>query len=897
SVPAGQSFNLSISTNDNALFIQSTGGAASFTDTPTSELTQVSLDSYQALFVDASTGVDIDLYGRVQGGTGVLAVNRANGPIDITINDNGTAGPEAHGSISYGIFAQQIADGGISITTEAGTEVLGSSRGISAQSGGENTIKTHGNVEGTGDGFVSAIYVVNGTINVTTYGLVKAQATNGRGIQTQTSDGDTNITTHGEVDSGNFGINASASDGGGKITVNIEAGSRVTGATRGIRIANYVDSRVPAEINVAAGSSVTSDGIAFYVVNGPIHLNVAGVIDGDNAAVQLDDSSNFDSRVELHPTASITGNVVASPGSGPGEDTLAFGGTGNGEFDLTRIATPAMPAQQFQNFDKFEVASGTWNLIGETTVPFAVVGGTLEGTATFGGLTVTGGTLAPGNSIGTMIVNGALALGGGAVFEVEVDAAGNNDKVIVNGTVNLTGATLKVIAANGNYNPKTDYTIIDNNGTDAVVGTFGSVSTNLAFLTPEVNYAAGDGNDVVLTLLRNTTLFPDVAQTKNQKAVAGALSRFPTDNPLYLAILEQTAAGARQAFDALSGELHATVAGTLVDDSRYAREAVLGRMMQASHVNGALGSNGPQVASHNDGAMRLGGKFVGEEVAAASVRQPLAFWTEGYGAWGTFDGDGNAATADRNLGGFISGIDADVWNGWRVGLATGASFSDVSVDQRYSGANTQTYHLGGYVNGDVSGFALRGGGLWAWTEVETSRAVVFPGFYERQKADYDADTGQLFGEVAYPTQVAGIELEPFGGFAYVSVETGGFREKGGAQASLRTGGFDQDVGYTTVGLRAAHRMMWGAMAVTPHVEAAWLHAFDDVTPGASLAFATTGIGFAIDGVPLAEDSAILDAGLDFAVSERLTAGVSYTGQWADSISDNGVKGRLTWLFN
>nr|WP_141702128.1 autotransporter domain-containing protein [Methyloceanibacter stevinii] len=76
-----------------------------------------------------------------------------------------------------------------------------------------------------------------------------------------------------------------------------------------------------------------------------------------------------------------------------------------------------------------------------------------------------------------------------------------------------------------------------------------------------------------------------------------------------------------------------------------------------------------------------------------------------------------------------------------------------------------------------------------------------------------------------------------------------------------------------------------------------VHAFNDVTPDASLAFATTGIGFAIDGVPLAEDSAILDAGLDFAISERLTAGVSYTGQWANSVSDNGVKGRLTWLFN
>ena len=36
--------------------------------------------------------------------------------------------------------------------------------------------------------------------------------------------------------------------------------------------------------------------------------------------------------------------------------------------------------------------------------------------------------------------------------------------------------------------------------------------------------------------------------------------------------------------------------------------------------------------------------------------------------------------------------------------------------------------------------------------------------------------------------------------------------------------------------------------------AAWQHAFEDVTPGAALAFASTGIGFDITGAPLAEDS-------------------------------------------
>jgi uncharacterized protein with beta-barrel porin domain len=66
--------------------------------------------------------------------------------------------------------------------------------------------------------------------------------------------------------------------------------------------------------------------------------------------------------------------------------------------------------------------------------------------------------------------------------------------------------------------------------------------------------------------------------------------------------------------------------------------------------------------------------------------------------------------------------------------------------------------------------------------------------------------------------------------------------------------------------------------VVPHVSAAWQQAFDDVTPEAALAFASTGVGFTVTGVPPAEDSALIDAGLDFALGPGMTRGASYPGQ-------------------
>jgi len=689
------------------------------------------------------------------------------------------------------------------------------------------------------------------------------------------------------------------------------------------------------------GSGITNPTSVEFINNNGVQALLVGGLKSTAAApspVAVADSDAIGFLSDFRPFGQGMPNVLAYDISyNPIADVLAVGGVGRGVwtlFDVTSYFPQAtslqfglagndsIPSAQFltdgmsldgtpfvRGLNKYAegilTIAGDASYTGDTTIlggTLAVhgsitskvivnAGATLSGTGTIAALLNNGGVIAPGPAIGTLSVAGDAAFGPG-VYQVEVNPHGNGDQMIVGGAVNLSGAILRVLAQNGDYSPSVQYVVIDKTSGGPVAGTFEQVTANSIFLTPTVAYDGGTGNDVVLTL--NAVPFSSVATTPNQRAVATALDQ-GVFGALAQSIFFQTEEGAQQAFNALSGEIHATVAGTLADDSRYVREAMLGRMMQATYSDGAgeiasLAAAGPQVASLDGQAMTLG--YDGKSLIAP---EPLAFWTRAFGAWGDFDTDGNAASADRSLGGFVSGMDAQVSGSWRVGLATGASFSTVNVDARYSSSDIETYHLGGYIGGMAGAFALRGGGAWAWNDIDTSRAVVFPGFYERQKASYDADTGQLFGEVAYPTRMGGMALEPFAGLAYVSIDTEKFRERGGVLASLR-GDTDQDVGYSTVGLRAARTVHWGTILVTPHISAAWQHAFDDVTPDAALAFASTGIGFSIAGVPLAEDSVLLDTGLDFAIGARTTAGVSYSGQFGDDVTDNAVKGRFTWLF-
>src|SRR5262249_55724637 len=118
---------------------------------------------------------------------------------------------------------------------------------------------------------------------------------------------------------------------------------------------------------------------------------------------------------------------------------------------------------------------------------------------------------------------------------------------------------------------QTRYTILTASG--GVDGQVTDVTSNLAFLTPLLSY---DPNNVFLTLIRNDITFASVAQTPNQRAVAAALDSSPPLKTLVRAGANMYPAVTLQAFDALSGEVHGSVQTTIIEDSRYIRQACWG---------------------------------------------------------------------------------------------------------------------------------------------------------------------------------------------------------------------------------------------------------------------------------------------------------------------------------
>ena len=494
-------------------------------------------------------------------------------------------------------------------------------------------------------------------------------------------------------------------------------------------------------------------------------------------------------------------------------------------------------------------------------------GARLQGTGTVGSTTVSG-TIAPGNSIGTLHVAGDIQFDPDSIYEVEANEDGETDSIVATGEARLLGGTVRVLAGSGTYAPETTYTILSADG--GILGEgFDGVTSNLAFLDPTLSQ---DLNNVYLALTRNNIDFAAVGVSPNQRATGGGAESLGSGNPVYDALLDLSEEQARYAYDQLSGEIHASARTAFIEDSRFVRDAALGRLRLAQ---------GEPAAADDD------------PQAAAADR--FAFWARGFGASGHVEGDGNAARLDRSIGGFLAGVDGPIdASALRLGLVAGYSHTELDVRDRASSGSSDSYHLGLYGGTEWDGLALRTGAAYAWHHASTERDIAFAGYADAAEAGYDAGTAQVFAELGYAVPMGTATVEPFANLAYVHVRSDGFGEAGGA-AALSAADANTDTSFTMLGLRATGAFALASVNATAKGLVGWQHAFGDVSPVSTLAFAG-GDTFAIAGVPITRDAALIEAGIDLTLAPRATLGIVYSGQVGSGFSDQSVNANLDVRF-
>ena len=444
---------------------------------------------------------------------------------------------------------------------------------------------------------------------------------------------------------------------------------------------------------IIIGGSVEQLGTGTFTTGGNTFTGGLTILDG---AIVIGDGNS---------SGSYAGNIVDNATLAfDREDVLTYVGaiSGNGVINQTGAGTTILTGDSGGFSGSTAVNSGVLAVngkLGNAASALAVNnGGTLAGTGTVGGSATinAGGTLSPGGpAVGTLNVNGNLTFASGSIYRVDLTPT-TSDRVIVGGQAKPAGE-VQVVFAPGDFLPNTVYPIVS--ATGGVNGTFASIDPPplSAFFEPTLRY---DANNVYIVLTDAT--FMSVAQTRNQLAVANAIATLPPTSPVFLAAFNLSSdAEARQAFDLLSGEAYASTAGAMLEESRYVREGVLGRLRGAYDVPGA---HSVAVDPPESGA-----------------------WVQGIGAFGGADTDGNAADLTRTVGGIIGGYDIVALDDWRVGGAAAYLHSSLDVDARASHSAFDSFDLALYGGGQIDQFTLRAGAAYAWQNVTMRRTVVSPG--------------------------------------------------------------------------------------------------------------------------------------------------------------------------
>jgi autotransporter-associated beta strand protein len=510
-------------------------------------------------------------------------------------------------------------------------------------------------------------------------------------------------------------------------------------------------------------------------------------------------------------------------------------------------------------------------------------GGTIGGTGTIGGLVSNGGTLAPGNSIGTLTVSGNFSQTGGT-YTVEANAAGQSDRVNVGGAATIgSGATVQALAQPGAYGRSTTYTIL--RATGGVSGTYSSVSSNFAFLTPSLSY---DANDVFLTLTLNS--FDFGGRTYNQRQVGRVLDQtFGSASGDYATVLNAIAGLSTtqgpQILDAISGQNYAGFSNAMVQGAQ---------LFMTNFANRA--------GSGSTAGARVALAEACDVACDATTPAVWGVWGGAVGGTGTIAGNDNAGTFTYSVGGFSGGLDRKITPnflaGVTVGYLTGGQWTG-GFEGRSVTDTVQAGLYGSFMQGPVYVDALA---AYAYNSNQLWRAINIPGLQPRT-AYGQASANQFLGQLEGGWRVdlggaPGYFVTPFALLQGSVLTQNGFTESGAQSLNLSV------AQQTTSSLRTIFGAQLGAAMdvglrdrIAAQLRFGWSHEYSDTARPVTASFAgAPSVPFTVFGAAPTRDGAVIGFSASTAVAEAMGVYLRYEGNIAGQDSSHALTAglRMTW---
>lgn len=534
----------------------------------------------------------------------------------------------------------------------------------------------------------------------------------------------------------------------------------------------------------------------------------------------------------------VYGGFAGSVDGGSGSDAILVAGGSAAFVEIANVERFAMTGgdatiARMAALGIVDLTGGRLTGLAGSTITAAQInvgsGAILASGGTINGNVAVAGTLSPGAGVGTMTVNGNVALQSGSrsVFELGADAA---DRLLVSGAVTIAqGATLQVVPV-ATLRPGATYDLIVASG--GITGSFGTVIKPDSLFGFVIQRA--DRIQLLGQFLGNASFTPQVSASIDYANTA--LVAQPATSRLFAAVpalLDAQGNSNPAAFARLTPEPYATASQIGVDN--------------ALTLTGA--ARGPAFATD------------GTDVHAYTFAQVVGGWHH----LGADRSEGVSAARGRDYG-FLGGI--GVGNAsWNVGAFGGYLNNRQAIEPLDAVTRAEGFVAGIQARyAAESGFGVNATILYNGSKARTERALPGGGAAHGR---YDLNSWVSDVSVSYAAVVAGDwALRPHAGITYVRTDRDALTEAGGSPFALSVARDRHVAGFADAGLYLG-RSAASTAAFRPFVSLGARTQIEGRRADALAGYSGAGLGLIAMGAQRAPVVGTVAAGVDYRLTETL----------------------------
>lgn len=491
------------------------------------------------------------------------------------------------------------------------------------------------------------------------------------------------------------------------------------------------------------------------------------------------------------------------------------------------------------------------------------------------------GTIAPGDDgIGTLTIEGSVVFHEGSTFAVDINNT-TSDRLTISGEVTIEGGTVQV-SSEGTIIGEHSYQILDGY---LVNGEFDVLDTALLDFTVVDANLTYPGSSVWLYLTAEEFNDPNVAQTYNQRQVAGALQDIGEEggNDVTDAVQDlETADDVRGAYDQLSGQTRPPLAPMTIAGSSKFLGTVTSRVqtVKTGLVAGAFDSK-LLAAAGPDQALGGSTSRGGQDFAVGNGTSVLAdkrwgLWGRGYGLYGDRDSGDELPGYGYHIFGGSFGVDYQFTETLLAGLVAGVSEGDVDFDNSRDNTDFGAAHIGLYGSLAWDVWNVDAVATYASLDYETRRFVDL--LDERLSGNFDGSEFAAYVEVSRDYELApNLTLAPLASVQYTYLDLDSYTETGGVSALAFESQTHESI-RGSLGARLTKRLIEtaGDFRADVQLRGRWVHEFGDDRASVDTSFASDPtVVFTVKDDAISRDSAVLGLGFLTELNDRTRAYFDY----------------------